>query len=106
MGWFACRLRLLGWVTTALLLISLDEGGGYWPFSTSVYVRHDPRVFHMYGLIQPLIKFTLFPYLAMAGLRGRMWDLVPRLETEPGPPALGAQSLTHWTTGEILPLTF
>ena len=53
MGWFACHLRLLGWVTTALLLISLDEGGGYWPFSTSVYVRHDPRVFHMYVSFNP-----------------------------------------------------
>ena len=30
-----------------------------------------------------------------------MWDLVPRLGIEPGPPALGAQSLTHWTTREV-----
>ena len=27
-----------------------------------------------------------------------MWDLVPRPGIEPRPPALGAQSLTHWTT--------
>ena len=30
----------------------------------------------------------------------RMWDLVPRPGIEPGPPELGAWSLTHWTTRE------
>ena len=30
-----------------------------------------------------------------------MRDLVPRPGIEPGPPALGAQSLTHWTTREV-----
>ena len=29
-----------------------------------------------------------------------MWDLVPQLGIEPGPPALGAWSLSHWTTRE------
>ena len=30
-----------------------------------------------------------------------MWDLVPRPGIEPGHPALGAQSLSHWTTREV-----
>ena len=30
-----------------------------------------------------------------------MWDLVPGPEIEPGPPALAAWSLTHWTTREV-----
>ena len=30
-----------------------------------------------------------------------MWDLVPRSRMEPGPPALGAWSLSHWTTREV-----
>ena len=30
-----------------------------------------------------------------------MWDLVPWLGIEPRPPALGVQSLNHWTTREI-----
>ena len=30
-----------------------------------------------------------------------MQDLVPRPGIEPGPPALGVQSLTHWTTREV-----
>ena len=29
-----------------------------------------------------------------------VWDLVPGPGIEPGPPALGAQSLVHWTTTE------
>ena len=31
-----------------------------------------------------------------------LWDLVPRPGIEPRPPALGARSLTHWTTREVL----
>ena len=30
-----------------------------------------------------------------------VWSLVPRPGIEPGPPALGAWSLTHWTTREV-----
>ena len=30
-----------------------------------------------------------------------MWDLVPRSGIEPRPPALGAWSLSHWTTREV-----
>ena len=30
-----------------------------------------------------------------------MWDLVPWPGIEPGSPALGAQSLSHWTTREV-----
>ena len=34
-----------------------------------------------------------------------MWDLVPWPGIEPGPPALGVRSLSHWTTREF-PLLF
>ena len=34
-----------------------------------------------------------------------MWDLVPWPGIEPGPPALGARSLSHWTTREVLVLS-
>ena len=30
-----------------------------------------------------------------------MWDLVPRPRLKPGPSALGAQNLNHWTTREV-----
>ena len=30
-----------------------------------------------------------------------MWDLAPWPGIEPGPHALRAQSLSHWTTGEV-----
>ena len=34
-----------------------------------------------------------------------MWDLIPGLGIEPGPPVLGARSLNHWTTREVLSQT-
>ena len=39
-------------------------------------------------------------YLAVPGLSSGVWDLAPRPGTEPGPPALGERSLSHWTTGK------
>ena len=35
-----------------------------------------------------------------------MWNLVPWPGMEPGPPALGAQSLSHWTTREVPVVSF
>ena len=35
-----------------------------------------------------------------------MWDLVPWPGIKPGPPALGAQSLSHWTSREVPMLLF
>ena len=49
-----------------------------------------------------------FIYLAALGLSCSiwvfscsMWNLVSRLGIEPRPPALGAQTLTYWTTREV-----
>ena len=42
-----------------------------------------------------------FIYLATLGLSRSMWDLVPWSGFEPGPPALGMQNFSHWTTEEI-----
>ena len=39
--------------------------------------------------------------LASLGLSCSMWDLVPWPGIKPGLPALGAWSLSHWTTSEI-----
>ena len=40
-------------------------------------------------------------YLAVPDLSWGMWDLVPSPGMEPRPPALGARSLSNWTTKEI-----
>ena len=37
----------------------------------------------------------------MPGLSCSMWDLVSCSGIKPRPPALGAQSLSHWTTREV-----
>ena len=52
-------------------------------------------------------KHTVFPfyfkiYLAVPGLSCGMQDLIPRPGIEPGPPALGAWSLGHWSSREVL----
>ena len=44
--------------------------------------------------------------MATEDLSCGMWDLVPRPGIEPGPPALGAQSLSHWTTREVPKINF
>ena len=43
----------------------------------------------------------LFIYLTVRGLSCGMWDLVPGSEIESSSPALGAWSLSHWTTREV-----
>ena len=48
----------------------------------------------------------MFIYLTALGLscgifRCDMWDVVPWSGIEPGLPALGAQSLSHWTPREV-----
>ena len=45
----------------------------------------------------------LFFYLAAPGLSCDMQDLVSWPGFEPGPPALGAQTVNHWTTREVSP---
>ena len=45
----------------------------------------------------------VFIYLTVLGLSCSMWDLVPWPGIEPVPPPLGAWSLSHWTTREVLP---
>ena len=49
--------------------------------------------------VQKILK--IFIYLAVLGLSCSMWDLVPWPGMEPKPPALGAQSLSYWTTREV-----
>ena len=58
-------------------------------------------------------KFYLFIYLAAPGLTCSVRalscgirDLVPWPGIEPGPPALGAWSLNHWTTREVPKIKF
>ena len=59
----------------------------------------------------PFFFFNMFIYLTALGLSCGifwcdMWDVVPWSGIEPGLPALGAQSLSHWTTREIPSLPY
>ena len=57
-----------------------------------------------------MAHLSFFFFLALLGLscstwelHCSMWDLVPWPGIKPRPPALGAQSLGHWTTREVSP---
>ena len=54
---------------------------------------------------RPLFKKHVFIYLAMPSLSCGKQDLVPWPGIKPRPPALGAQSLGHWSPGRSLDLT-
>ena len=78
---------------------ALDDGLGWWGF---------PKVVgELWGLVNfarnktRLFLFLIFIYLFRLRrvlVAACVWDLVPPSGIEPGPPALGARSLTHWTT--------
>ena len=55
------------------------------------------------ALLSSFFFFKSFIYfnLAALGLSCCMWDLAPCPGIEPRPPALGGQSLSHWTTREV-----
>ena len=56
-----------------------------------------------HNVVHLLLLFwkKIFIHLAVPGFHCSMQDLVPWPVTEPRPPALGAQSLSHWTTREL-----
>ena len=53
-------------------------------------------------LLKIFKTFKIFVCLAVSGPSCMMWDLVPCPEIPPRLPALGAWSLSHWTTREVL----
>ena len=51
--------------------------------------------------LEILYFFLKYIYLAELSLSCGMWDPVPSPGIKPGLPALGAWSLSHWTTREV-----
>ena len=51
--------------------------------------------------IKAVLLAFAYIYLAALDLSWGMWDPVPQPGMEPGPPALGLLSLSHWTTREV-----
>ena len=59
-----------------------------------------------FGSMTKFEFFLNFIYLAALGLSCSMWALVPWAGFEPWLPALGAQSLSHWTTRKVPEIFF
>ena len=57
-------------------------------------------------LCQVLVMASRIFSCIMQTLSCGLWDLVPWPGIRPGSPALGAQSLNHWTTREVSVLIF
>ena len=61
-------------------------------------------LFVLFHLAVPGLSCSLGIFrCGMQTLRCSIWDLVPWPGIKPGPPALGVQSLSHWTTREVPP---
>ena len=52
-------------------------------------------------ILKMCIFIYLFMHMAVPGLSCGMWDLVPQLGIQYGPPDLGIWRLSHWTTRKV-----
>ena len=106
---YVCELFSLGRAGSVSVLVSVSSSGGSngW-FSLRTTSCRMPTSW-AFSVIFPqsiLLQFAfLFIYLgclccSMQTPSCSMWDLVPWAGFEPGPPALGVQSLSHWTMAE------
>ena len=68
------------------------------PLSTSVPSLLSPCLTGEKDVLYFCLFKCLFPYLTAPGLSCGIGDLVPWTGVEPRTPALGAWSLSHWTT--------
>ena len=52
-------------------------------------------------ILKYLFVWLLWVFAACELFSCGVWDLVPQPGMKPGPPALGARSLSHWTLREV-----
>ena len=72
----------------------------YCTYFVNIFSHFVARLF-IYLIMSFFFNVYLFTYFAVPGLSCSMWDLIPWPGIEPGPPTLGAQSLSPWTSREI-----
>ena len=77
------------------------EPAALWEQSLLAEWARVPELFFFFSFLIFVLKFYLFIYMATLGLSCGMWDLASWPITELGPPALGAQSLSHRMTREV-----
>ena len=102
-----CRRECLGYCGDVEFEGQLSQNSIIWPLPPSL--ASSSKITNLIAINCLYMYFFLFNtyfYLAMPGLSYSMWDLVPWPRIEPRPLALGAQSLSHWTTGKSLCMHF
>ena len=115
------QARILEWVTISFFressppkdwtLVSCISGIGRWVLyqlshwgSPSNY--YNKRIINKQKRICKPDSCHFFFLHTLPSLSCQVWDLAPWPEIEPRLPALAAQSLSHWTTKEVLAVTF
>ena len=89
--------------TKILLYLSLFELGLSQHSSVSTDTCHgtEKQVLAFFFFYCLFIWLQWVSVVALGIFSCAMRDLVPQAGMEPGPPALGARSLSHWTTREV-----
>ena len=96
-------LTLLHWHVSSLLLAPPGKPSEEvrLPKSLELFFKSQTSKSEQHFLIKKKKKKISFLYLAVLGLSWGVQNLVPQPGTEPEGPALGVQSLSHWTTREV-----
>ena len=81
-------------------LLGMQNGRAIWEGSLVVSFKKKKKFFFV-CVCQVLVGACRILSFSMQTLHCRMWDLVPWPQMEPRPPALGTQSLTHWSIREV-----
>ena len=93
-----------GMLQASYCALSIAPGCKFWA-ETSGFPNHSES--YSITLKKKLCIWLLWVLVVASGIFSRsMRDLVPMPGIEPGPPASGAWSLSHWTTREITQLSF
>ena len=112
-GWGWELEALAGGRSGGLLLklvgtLSLFPFSWFWCFVWFCFNNYLKKLFIwlcwvLVGIAQNLFSWSMGIFSCdMQTLSCSMWDLVPQLEIKPRTPALEVQSVSHWTTREIL----
>lgn len=71
-----------------------------------ILIFKNKMIIYLTWLYRVLVAVCRIFSCSMQTLSWGTWDLIPRPGLEPGPPALGAWSLIHWTTREVPRIPF
>ena len=103
----ATPIKILAWLLVEISKLFLNfiwKGTGPRIVLTICFFKNIYLFIWLYRILIGACRIFDF-HCGMLTLSCGMWNLVFWPGIEPGPPALGARSLSHWTTREVAVLT-